>query len=248
MPLNESVLTIFKNLEKWAGFPKYALERRLDIFLTPFLAPYLSWRLQGTASLVAPEFPILASLRPKPKKATKPPKREPPPGLTVNADYLFHIDRTGKGAWILLELKTDRGSFDSDQHAIYQAARSGVRPAERTVPGRPPSPMARLLNELELVERATKSPGKYEELRKDLRKFDHSGDPIEIVYLAPSGMKGFAKATAGTSTVLLTLEDFAVLDREHVPAEHAALWTFVSGLLTRRLALSSPAPATASRA
>lgn len=41
MPLDASVTESLSRIEEWRGFPKYALERRLDIFLTPYLTSYV---------------------------------------------------------------------------------------------------------------------------------------------------------------------------------------------------------------
>lgn len=239
MSLHDSVQAICRSLEVWAAYPKYAFERRVDILLTPFLEAYLSSELGGVAMLVAPEFPILASLRPK-AKPVKPGARPPPAGLTVNVDYLFHIDRGGRGAWVLLELKTDRGSFDVDQHAIYEVARTGLRKKSPVNAKRLPSPMATLLAEVKKVERLTSKPGKYRALRKHVIGFRHAGDPIEVVYLAPTGMRGYSKATHGSPTRLLPLEEFSSLDRKGVPLEHADLWPHVALLLRRHLGLPCP--------
>lgn len=55
--------SIIARLVDWSRFPKYQLERRIDIFLTPFLDSFISGELRSPAVLVAPEFPLLSDLR-----------------------------------------------------------------------------------------------------------------------------------------------------------------------------------------
>ena len=230
MPPNASLDFIFDRLQRWAKFPKYALERRLDIFLTPFLEDYISSELGGTALLVAPEFPLLASLFRKPKREGT---RPPPPGLTVNVDYLFYVKRDGHGAWVLLELKTDCNSYDPNQLARYVVARDGVRAGDKEPEKWGPNrAMARLLAELKFVERRTGSPGKYLELRNHVRRSSNPRSPIELVYLAPRSMKKFPeKLRKATRTKLLCLEDFADSHRPGIAPEHRELWGHVCGLV-----------------
>src|SRR5512133_2282554 len=99
MSLDSSIANLMARLSDWRGFPKYSLERRVDIFLTPFLESFIGWKLNAHATLVAPEFPLLASLKDltPPEHGTKQWTAH-----TVNVDYLMHLRRHGrrKDAWL----------------------------------------------------------------------------------------------------------------------------------------------------
>ncbi len=102
MSQQSSLEVLFARLREWSRFPKYSLERRIDIFLTPFLAPFLSARMEAPVTLVAPEFPIKLESS----------------NQSVNVDYLLRRDGRAP-AWIFLELKTDARSLRDEQLAHY---------------------------------------------------------------------------------------------------------------------------------
>lgn len=60
--LKRSLDLLVNRMVAFSRFPKYSLERRVDIFLAPFLEAYVTTRLGRPARLVAPEFPVLADL------------------------------------------------------------------------------------------------------------------------------------------------------------------------------------------
>src|SRR5512138_1665731 len=130
MNLERSVVDLFDRLASWAQLPKHALERRLDVFLAPFVEEFLARELgeRHPVRLVAPEFPILSDIRRLfPDDARTPPARLEDVGArTASADYLLH--RGGREpAWILLDLETEASSPDAGQLARYRAAqRAGM--------------------------------------------------------------------------------------------------------------------------
>ncbi|MEA2710180.1 MAG: hypothetical protein QOF78_2781 [Phycisphaerales bacterium] len=84
---------LFSNLDKWRHLPNYQLERRLDIFFTPYLVDLLTAHV-GTPLLpvIVPEMPLKRADSSKSRKV----------------DYvLFAADGS---AVYFVELKTDRGS------------------------------------------------------------------------------------------------------------------------------------------
>lgn len=98
---------VFDHLRAWAALPKYSVERRVDVLLSPFLEEYLGARLAGDSGgrpvrLIAPEFPL---------------RHREVDFLTVSLDYLLLAENPR--AWIFLELKTDVTSVDDDQCALY---------------------------------------------------------------------------------------------------------------------------------
>lgn len=226
MSLDASMEHVFKNLTTWAGFPKYALERRLDIFLTPYLVDFLSREPEpsGDLSLVAPEFPILSEIievvgapGQKPRKTL-----EDIEARTVNVDYLLY--RGGPNpAWLLAELKTEDRSFKTLQLERYDAARRAGMPAllehiRAPIMGKP----------------GTSYHGKYFRLLKAIE--DVQADPrakIEIIYLAPSCPEGVIHAAnwkVGMQQARFhALEDFGAM----TPKEHLELWAHVGPLLRK---------------
>jgi hypothetical protein len=175
---------IFARLEDWSRFPKYQLERRIDIFLTFFLVPFFQREAQllrgasgvkAEVELVAPEFPLLSQIRDllAARSGTRgPADLSRVDARTVNADYLLYR-RSPHPAWLLVELKTDAGSFEKDQLQRYEAARDfGV------------AELCRHLTEKVLVK--TDDKKKYRHLLDRLSAFPTALDePVEIVYLAP---------------------------------------------------------------
>lgn len=226
MSLEHSIASIMQRLADWSGFPKYQLERRVDIFLTPFLEAFVGAQLGGTAKLVAPEFPLLASLRPPRQTALPVPlpiTEEKRKALTVNVDYLLRLDRAAQGpAWVFLELKTDARSFDEDQAALYVVAR------ERG--------MSLLLEDVQFVGSRPSAPkAKYATLKASLPTPDQAAAPILVAYLGPSSLAGRATAwrdEAGRSIDrFLNLSAFASMPEAHVDPAHRELWQFVAKLL-----------------
>lgn len=158
MALSDSLIVLMKHLVKWRQYPKYALERRLDIFLTPFLAPYLSERMEAPVELVAPEFPL----------------KRPGNAQSTNIDYLLYCRSERDPRWVFLELKTDARSISKEQLSTY------LRLAGR--------PFLEIVDNVEKgIAPHSKHAEKYERLLKHVRKgrTDRLTDRIEIAYLSP---------------------------------------------------------------
>lgn len=221
MDADQSLVDIFQRLESWARLPKYALERRLDIFLTPFLEEFLTRETGAPVTLVVPEFPILSEIA---LVAPSTPGLTPMPlgavsARTVNADFLLR--RGGPDpAWILLELKTDAASIGRKQLDRYVAAqRVG---------------MAGLLDHLRtrvLASTASRHDPRYGRVIAAVERY--AADRVEIVYLAPQlvhGLRPAAEALAAgdrRSARCHLLRDFAASG----PYRHAALWERVRRLI-----------------
>lgn len=158
MSLTDSLIDLVTRLDEWRQYPKYALERRLDIFLTPFLAPYLSQRMEAPVELVAPEFPL----------------KRPDNAQSTNVDYLLHRRGERNPRWVFLELKTDERSIRPEQLAIYQRA------AQR--------PFADIFAEVESeIAPSSKHRAKYDRLLDRVRAggTERLRDGVEIAYLSP---------------------------------------------------------------
>ncbi len=222
MSLEQSITEIVDRLVDWSHFPKYALERRLDIFLTPFLEEFVmgAFKKAGStrvnAKLVAPEFPLLARIdlaRRKPKRESKEPS-----ALTVNVDYLLYVIVDGEPRWLFLELKTDRSSFKKEQLRLYGVAR------ERTMP--------RLLTDLDAVKGRTAQADKYLHLQATLAAGFNLSARIQLAYLSPEPREGFPTERTSKDalpTIFWSFDDF----RAYQPAQHAELWKALQPLLKR---------------
>lgn len=156
MPQHSSLEVLFARLREWSRFPKYSLERRIDIFLTPFLAPFLSARMEAPVTLVAPEFPIKLESS----------------NQSVNVDYLLRRDGRSP-AWLFLELKTDPRSLRDEQRAHYLRAKA--KGMGKVLADLDPIRKATLP-----VHRP-----KYDELRRAVDESGPPMDQIDIVYLSP---------------------------------------------------------------
>ncbi len=144
--------------------PKYQFERRIDAFLTPFLPRIVEHTLGGgTAQLVAPEFPIS--------------------NQSTNADHLVLVrDRPGsQDTWLLVELKTDTGSYNPVQAQIY---------AEAVEDG-----WTRLRADLDIIRNASTKKAGYTHLikRVDAAAGGSGATAVEVMYLTPisNPPKGF---------------------------------------------------------
>jgi hypothetical protein len=92
------------------ALPKYAFERRVDVFLATLLPGLLPTWFGATGVFVAPEMPI--------KKAAN--------FQTTNVDHVYRLD---DGRWLLVELKTDMGSLRDEQLPVIVAAAARGMPA-----------------------------------------------------------------------------------------------------------------------
>ncbi|MBK9415311.1 MAG: hypothetical protein IPN61_18155 [Bacteroidetes bacterium] len=96
---------VFKLLNNNSKFPKYQLERRVDIFINIFLEDILTnyFNDGSKVNYICPEFPF-----------KKDGNRQ-----STNVDYLCSKESDGNKEIIFVELKTDKRSFDSSQLEIY---------------------------------------------------------------------------------------------------------------------------------
>jgi hypothetical protein len=227
MSMDTTVDEILQRLTDWACFPKYQLERRLDIFLTPFIEQFVGQHLEPgvefQAELVAPEFPLLARLDPKRKQPNR--RSRKPSALTVNADYLLYArpKSGGPARWVFLELKTDPRSFKTSQLRLYEIARDRK--------------MVQLVKDLEEVGSASDQEDKYHHLRKKLAKDDAGrarsfSAPIQIAYLAPPPARGFPGGPTPPGALPTCFWDFRAFETLQ-PTSHERLWRRLRPLLAR---------------
>lgn len=216
MSLDYSIASIMSRLVEWGALPKYQLERRVDIFLTPFLERFIGRRLNGRATLVAPEFPLPRSL----KDAIRTDAVVASDSRTINVDYLFSLQRPDPhlSAWVLLELKTDPGSSKDEQDVAYRTARS--------------IGMHKLRGFLDQVRKDSKKHrAKYDRLLSRIYRRGFACDRIELAYLTPHNLAADLADPADNPTHSFSLRELAEQPRSWVAPEHRELWPHVRDLL-----------------
>ncbi len=162
-PASKFLHDILDKLVEFKALPKYQFERRVDIFLVPFLPRILekTLKVEGPIELVVPEFPL---------------KRDDD-YMSRNADYLLYDGTQGKERWILFELKTDSEYENPKQIARYREAKKSCMP--------------KLIEDVRCIRRSKsdhdrRTCQKYDKLLELLDKYkDHYDHPIHIVYLSP---------------------------------------------------------------
>ncbi|NMO16106.1 hypothetical protein HPC49_17895 [Pyxidicoccus fallax] len=112
MSLEGSITELFARLAHFSAFPKYSVERRVDLFLALFIEEFLSDQYDAPVRIIAPEFPL---------------KREAS-NQSIHVDYLLRRDGP-RPAWLFLELKTSADSFRDPQLEAYLRARAAGMPA-----------------------------------------------------------------------------------------------------------------------
>ena len=223
MSLDESIDSLLQRLHRWSAFPKYSLERRFDLFLTPFLEPFFSWKFGKPARLVAPEFPLLNSLGTEGATVDE----NAVPARTVNVDYLLRLGEglsTQEREWLFVELKTDSNSFDEDQARLYAAARRRE--------------MHRLIADLARIKSKAKPSyrPKYETLLAALPPSDDREPPIRVAYLAPESLRAPVMALEVSPTEravddFFSLDELTALDESLIAEADRALWPHVREFL-----------------
>jgi len=105
--MNDPLREVLENLHRWRNLPSYQLERRFDVFLTPYLRGIVAAKVKVPLhDVIIPEMPL----------------KQVEGNLTDKADYaLFSAD--GRAAF-LVELKTDCGSVRAKQDAYLLRAAS----------------------------------------------------------------------------------------------------------------------------
>ncbi len=149
------IAEIFQRMDKWRNLPKYALERRADIFFGVYLKSVLEskYNIQIKAEII-PEFPVhKASIYPNVQN-----------NQSFNVDFVAFSEDSKKA--FLIELKTDIGSRRDIQDDYLTAA---------TKVG-----FTKLIQGLIEIFQATKKKRKYFHLFKMLEDADIIELPIQL--------------------------------------------------------------------
>lgn len=107
-----STRTLQQHLHRWRNLPAYQLERRADIFFTPYLKEVLAMHLDLEMSdIVIPEFPVHQRLT-----------RSTAPKGAYSDKVDFTVPSRDRRTVAFVELKTDMGSFREKQNATMTKA------------------------------------------------------------------------------------------------------------------------------
>ena len=102
--MEDKIEDVFKLLTKWYRYPKYQLERRLDIFFSIYLPDILKEKgIYIELNDIFPEFPL--------KKENN---------QSTNADYAIFENKENEVKLYLIELKTDMKSIFKPQIEYYE--------------------------------------------------------------------------------------------------------------------------------
>ena len=139
--MNDPLEEVFAYLGRCRHLPSYQLERRFDVFLTPYLRDVLVTELplpHPLHKICVPEMPLL-------KKYVSQPTGGKERKLSNKVDYVFFAD--GAPDVYFVELKTDLGSTREKQIEYLKAAQQAG--------------FAGVLDELRGILRQTKAQRKY---------------------------------------------------------------------------------------
>lgn len=200
----DEIQKIFDLLEKWRKFPKYQLERRLDIFFALYLPEILEkeLHLNKDKMLILPEFPL---------KKLNDEKAEKKNNSSNNADFAVFYNNGGKIDLYLIELKTDMNSIDNlKQIKYYQtASENSIKKflediikiqQSKNMPKQRREKYDNLLEELnEYVEEEQKSEKedkRYQKRKWKVKKDVKLNEKPQIIYIVPEKLdetKEYAK-------------------------------------------------------
>lgn len=154
-----------KLIENGRRIPKVQVERAVGPILGFFLDHAISHLLGSKVVTLAAEFPL----------------KKPGNSQSTNIDWLMYDQH--KGELVLLELKTESGSFRSEQFEIYLALANEE------------CPWARMKKDFRAIRDVSVHRGKYEYVEKEIEKVVDACTDIEqaqvrILYLAPKSTAG----------------------------------------------------------
>ena len=137
--MEDKVEKIFNLLTKWYKYPKYQLERRLDIFFTIYLPEILKKEgINVELDDIFPEFPL--------KKENN--------NQSENADYAIFENKDDETNLYLVELKTEMNSISLTQTDYYKKAQK--------------KNLIDLLGEIIEIQKHSRQRDKYEKLLEDI--------------------------------------------------------------------------------
>lgn len=138
--MEDKIEKIFELLTKWYEYPKYQLERRLDIFFSIYLPEILKEKgIYFELKDIFPEFPL--------KKENN---------QSTNVDYAIFENKDDEANLYLVELKTEMNSISLKQADYYKKAQE--------------KNLIDILGEIIEIKKHSKQWRKYEKLLKDIKE------------------------------------------------------------------------------
>lgn len=141
--LEDKIEKIFELLKKWYEYPKYQLERRLDIFFSIYLPEILKEKgIYIELNDIFPEFPL--------KKENN--------NLSTNADYAIFDNKDDETNLYLIELKTEMNSISNEKKQLLYYKQVQKKK------------VIDLIKEIIEIQKNSKQWEKYEKLLEDIEE------------------------------------------------------------------------------
>ena len=141
--LEDKIEQIFELLKKWYEYPKYQLERRLDIFFSIYLPEILKEKgIYIELNDIFPEFPL--------KKENN--------NLSTNADYAIFDNKDDETNLYLIELKTEMNSISNEKKQLLYYKQVQKKK------------IIDLIKEIIEIQKNSKQWEKYEKLLEDIEE------------------------------------------------------------------------------
>ena len=141
--LEDKIEQIFELLKKWYEYPKYQLERRLDIFFSIYLPEILKEKgIYIELNDIFPEFPL--------KKENN--------NLSTNADYAIFDNKDDETNLYLIELKTEMNSISNEKKQLLYYKQVQKKK------------IIDLIKEIIEIQKNSKQWKKYEKLLEDIEE------------------------------------------------------------------------------
>ena len=141
--MEDKIEQIFELLKKWYEYPKYQLERRLDIFFSIYLPEILKEKgIYIELNDIFPEFPL--------KKENN--------NLSTNADYAIFDNNDDETNLYLIELKTEMNSISNEKKQLLYYKQVQKKK------------IIDLIKEIIEIQKNSKQWKKYEKLLEDIEE------------------------------------------------------------------------------
>ena len=141
--MEDKIEQIFELLKKWYEYPKYQLERRLDIFFSIYLPEILKEKgIYIELNDIFPEFPL--------KKENN--------NLSTNADYAIFDNKDDETNLYLIELKTEMNSISNEKKQLLYYKQVQKKK------------IIDLIKEIIEIQKNSKQWEKYEKLLEDIEE------------------------------------------------------------------------------
>jgi hypothetical protein len=192
--LENSIRVIIERLISNKECPKFQFERAAETLLSPLIEEWLPEKVGYGIEYVTNEFPV--------KKRNN--------NQSTNSDFLYITENRG---CLLVELKTDRSSYNDKQYATYlNATDYGWK---------------KLYSDITKIQGGSTKKSKYTHLLKKISQFNIDEDvPVEVVFITPHEQR---PRNLPTSFCWFSLKD---MFENFESKKHHELWLHVKSLGT----------------